>query len=104
MRDVSQQIPQLENVDGNIFENENLANQPVLLKGFVSHWLAVQAALTSDKSICEYLRRFDNDQLVKFLYGPPDIKGRFFYRDDMKGFNFEVMKCPLKIHVRPDSK
>lgn len=64
------------------------STQPVLLRGLVSHWPLVQAALQSDAAFCNYLRRFGADTRVGLWRGTPAIGGRFFYNDDFSGFNF----------------
>ena len=62
--------------------------EPVLLRGLVRHWPMVQAARRSDRDFCDYLRRFGNDTRVGLWRGTPEIEGRFFYNDDLTGFNF----------------
>ena len=64
-------------------------NEPVILAGLVKDWPSVQAALQSADALGDYLRGLDQGKQVAVLEGPPDIHGRFFYRDDMRGFNFE---------------
>jgi hypothetical protein len=65
------------------------AAQPVVLPGLVRHWPAVEAGLTSARALGDYLRGFDRGKQVAVLEGPPSIRGHFFYRDDMRGLNFE---------------
>ena len=64
------------------------STQPVLLRGLVRHWPLVQAALRSDADFCAYLRGFGADTRLGLWRGPPDIGGRFFYSDDLTGFNY----------------
>lgn len=63
--------------------------QPVLLRGLVRHWPLVQMAQRSDADFCEYLRRHGGHNRVGFWHGPPTIGGRFFYNDELTGFNYE---------------
>ncbi len=65
------------------------AHQPVVLRGLVSAWPAVRAARESPRALADYLRGFDRGKQVAVLEGPPSIRGHFFYRDDMRGLNFE---------------
>ncbi len=65
--------------------------QPAILRGAVRHWPAVQAA-KSPRALCDYIRRFDSGRPVGLLVAPPAIEGQFFYRDDMRGFNFARRK------------
>jgi hypothetical protein len=63
-------------------------NEPVLLKGQVADWPAVEAAAASAGAAMHYLRGFDRGQPVETLLGPPDIEGHFFYNDRLDGLNF----------------
>jgi hypothetical protein len=86
----SAQIVVRSGVDLKTFREEILpANQPVVLAGLVKDWPAVQAGLQSARALGDYLRAFDQGRPVAVLEGPPSIRGHFFYRDDMRGMNFE---------------
>jgi hypothetical protein len=77
-------------IDLKTFREEVLpANEPVVLAGLVAHWPAVRAGLASPNALGEYLRGLDQGKQVAVLEGPPSIRGHFFYRDDMRGLNFE---------------
>jgi hypothetical protein len=72
------------------FRNEIIpANRPAVLRGLIRHWPAVQAGLQSPRALCDYLKSFDSGRTVDMLLGDPSIQGRFFYRDDLAGLNFE---------------
>lgn len=62
---------------------------PVLMRGLVSHWPIVQAALRSNLDFCNYLRHFGERTRVGLWRGAPDIEGRFFYNADLSGFNYQ---------------
>src|SRR5262245_49828546 len=64
-------------------------NEPVVLKDLVKDWPAVRAAHESPRALADYLRRLDRGKPVAVLEGPPSIRGHFFYREDMRGLNFE---------------
>ena len=68
---------------------------PVVLRGQASDWKAVERARAGDRAIAEYLAGFGGGKPLKVLIGPPEIGGRFFYRDDMRGFNFQRQQVPL---------
>jgi hypothetical protein len=77
-------------VDLKVFRDEIMpAAEPVVLKGLVSNWPAVRAGRESARALGDYLRGFDLGKPVAVLEGPPSIRGQFFYRDDMRGLNFE---------------
>ena len=61
---------------------------PAVLRGLVSDWPAVRAA-SSPADACAYIERYDAKREQQVLVGPASIGGRFFYRDDMSGLNFE---------------
>ncbi len=62
---------------------------PVLLRGLVGHWPAVQAAMISAAAISEYLLRFYRGVPVTVLRAPVTAKGRIFYNETFTGFNFQ---------------
>lgn len=79
----------VEQVDAARFRDEiQPRNEPVLLKGLVREWPAVQAARESSRAVADYLRRFDRGAPVDTNFGRPEINGRFFYNDRLDGLNF----------------
>jgi hypothetical protein len=64
------------------------STQPLILRGLVSSWPMVQAGLSSDDEAAAYLGRFYQGANVVAMLGTPEIKGRFFYNEDLSGFNF----------------
>lgn len=71
--------------------------RPVVLRGLVANWPAVAAARRGTASLAEYIRRFDAGRAASLFVGAPQIGGRFFYRDDMSGFNFERGQITLPL-------
>jgi Cupin-like domain len=71
------------------------AAEPVVLRGLVADWPFVRAGRESDDAAVAYLRRFYRDATVGALVGTPDIGGRFFYNDDLSGFNFRPVRSKL---------
>lgn len=67
---------------------------PAVLRGLVGAWPAVQAA-GAPASACAYIEQFDAGREQEVLIGAPAIGGRFFYRDDMSGVNFERRKTTI---------
>src|SRR5580693_1373004 len=64
-------------------------DRPAVLKGLVEHWPIVRASAESDTALYDYIRARDQGRPVRILVGKPDIRGVYFYRDDMSGLNFE---------------
>lgn len=71
------------------------SNGPVVLRGVARDWPAVRASRSPDPAIA-YLERFDRGSAVEAFVGPPEIGGRFFYRDGAAAFNFERRRGRLK--------
>lgn len=83
-------IPERAGVTPEIFRDEILpAGRPVIFRGLVRHWPVTQAALQSSDKLFDYLRRFDRGASVSTMFAPPSARGRFFYNDDLSGFNFQ---------------
>lgn len=95
---ISHKVRELTGVDPRALPDDVLlSTQPLLLKGLVADWPMVRAGLESDQSAISYIRRFYRDATVGALLGAPDIDGRFFYNDDLSGFNFKPVKLKLDV-------
>ena len=76
--------------------DELMAGQdPVLMKGVVRDWPLVQAGLQSPKAAADYLKAFYQGRPVTLFVAPPELNGRFFYNDDVTGFNYEAGRTSL---------
>jgi hypothetical protein len=73
--------------------------QPVVLRGFVAHWPSVAAGRRSGDDLAAYLRQFDNGSPVDAIMTPPEVEGRIFYDDSMKGFNYVRNRLPMSAVV-----
>lgn len=62
---------------------------PLVVRGLAADWPLVRAANASDEAADRYLRRFYRDATVGAWIGAPSIGGRFFYSENLEGFNFE---------------
>ncbi|WP_305822546.1 cupin-like domain-containing protein [Massilia brevitalea] len=71
------------------------STEPLVLRGLVARWPLVRAAIASFDSADAYLRRFYRDATVTAMLGAPDIGGRFFYNQDLTGFNFAPVRARL---------
>lgn len=81
-------MAELRDLDATGLQSLRQAYRPAVLRGLVSQWPAVQAAL-SPAGVASYLKRFDTGRPAELFVGPPGIEGRYFYSEDMAGFNFE---------------
>jgi len=82
-------IPEYKNLPASQFFDEIVPQQkPIIIRGFAEHWPLVNAAKKTPQDFAEYLTRFYTGKKASILLGHPDIKGRFFYNDDMTGLNY----------------
>jgi len=71
------------------------STEPLVLRGLVSHWPVVRAALESSQAASRYLLGFYRDATVGAMFGPPEVEGRYFYNEDLSGFNFNTERVRL---------
>ncbi|MFT7528165.1 MAG: hypothetical protein ACI9LY_003325 [Arenicella sp.] len=89
-------IQEWTNVDFDQFHNEIVPlNKPAVLRSLVSSWPMVAAAGKSIDNAITYLKSFDQQKNLYTIVGDPDINGRFFYRDDLRGVNFQRTQATL---------
>jgi len=89
-------IREVEVVGSRALPAEVLAStEPLVLRGLVAHWPVVRAARESAEAATRYLLGFYKDATVGAMLGAPDIEGRFFYNEDLSGFNFKPVKITL---------
>jgi len=70
-------------------------NRPAILKGLVRDWPSVQAGLQSPGILAAYLKQMDVGVPVDSLAARAESGGRFFYSDDLRGFNFQKTRGTL---------
>lgn len=93
-------VPDRPAVDADTFAREVAAGyRPVVLRGQVAHWEAVRAGAGGDRAMAEYLAGFGGGRPLEVMIGAPEIEGRFFYNDDLSGFNFGRQQVPLGAFV-----
>lgn len=84
------------NVDRQTFETEiQPQGRPAVLKGLVRDWPMTQAAAESAKALRDLLTRAANNKPIAYLEAPPDVAGRYGYKPDFSGFNFERRQSEL---------
>lgn len=69
--------------------------EPVVLRGQVADWPAVAAGQAGIEATARYVAGFDNGRPAEVMVGQPNIGARFFYSDDLRGFNFKRQQVPL---------
>jgi hypothetical protein len=84
------------NVDTKTLREEIIPrDRPAVLKGLVRHWPILRAAAESPQALSDYIRARDLGRPLRVLVGRPEIKGFLFYRDDLRGLNFELATQPF---------
>jgi Cupin-like domain len=68
---------------------------PLVMRGLVGSWPAVHAATRSAEDFRDYLVRFDNGGHTEAFVGDPKIAGKYYYAENLKGFNFERRRMRL---------
>jgi hypothetical protein len=63
--------------------------RPAIIRGYFQNWPAIEKQRESVSALTDYIKSFDQGKNVVTYCGDPSIQGRFFYQNDMQGFNFE---------------
>jgi len=83
-------IAEYHDVDRERFEREILpTGEPAVVRGLISDWPIVQAAMRGDEPLAALLGEVATDEPFEAWFGQPGIAGRFGYADDFAGFNHE---------------
>jgi hypothetical protein len=69
--------------------------RPVVLRRLAASWPAVGAGIESPSRFKDYLARFVTGDEVEMFLGDPAIRGKYYYTDDLKAFNFERKRMRL---------
>jgi len=89
-------ITELSSMTAQRFWQEILpAARPVVLRGVAREWPVVEAGRESPQALVAYLRRFDRGNPVRAMQGAARMGGRFFYNDDLSGFNYRGEQVKL---------
>ena len=89
-------IRELSGLAPNVLDDALLtASEPVVLRGLASSWPMVGKARRSQQEAGAYLRRFYRGEKVLAFLGAPEMAGRYFYNEDLSGFNYAAIKAPL---------
>lgn len=93
MMSVPQPIREWHGVTAERFRDEIVPQEePAVLRGLVADWPAVQHGARSTRELAAYIKAHSLGQPVEAFIGDPAIRGRFFYADGLRGYNFERRK------------
>ncbi|PQA86087.1 cupin-like domain-containing protein [Hyphococcus luteus] len=81
--------------DGIPFAELLEAQEPAVLKGVAQDWPLARLGRQSPEETAGYLKSFDSGKPVVGYVAPPEVKGRFFYNEDLTGLNFEAGRTPM---------
>jgi hypothetical protein len=81
--------------EGPLGKEVTSSKAPIVLRDYVSHWPAVEAARHSADEVRAYLRSFEGQGRFPVAAGPSDLGGRIFYNDDFTGENVQRGQAPL---------
>ena len=89
MFEIKQHIEEITGATNESLTPELLcSSKPVVLRGLIKDWPLVLAAKLSNKAVQNYLRQHYNQKKIRAFMADAKHQGRFFYNDDLSGFNF----------------
>jgi hypothetical protein len=97
METLGKPVREWRNVTRDVFDADIVPlGQPAVLRGVVDAWPAVATGRGDARALAAYLATHDSGQPLSTYVGAPAIDGRFFYREDMNGFNFDRGTAPFQ--------
>ena len=72
-----------------------LASEPWVARGFANSWPSVKRSQISDKDFLSYLGSCYRGAPITAIVAEAQHKGRYFYNEDLTGFNFYPLKTSL---------
>lgn len=69
---------------------------PLVIRGLVDNWPLVIEARQSSVAAASYVRQFCQHKPVQAFFAPSDTQGRFFYSEQLDGFNFTQQQTTLE--------
>lgn len=94
-----QAIKEYTQVSPDTFADIREAAKPAVLRGLARNWPVIAAACKSDEDLVSYLSARANGRLVPAIMANPDQHGRFFYNQDLTGFNFRRGTGDLRVFL-----
>ena len=93
----SQQVREISGLTPDSIPYEDLleAGAPAVLRGVAKDWPLVKKGERSAADAVSYLKTFDAGRKVTGYVGAPEMKGRYFYNDDLTGPNYKAVTVGL---------
>jgi hypothetical protein len=96
MPQLAEKIEEVAGVDPRALPDSVLnSTRPLVLRGLAAHWPVVKAGLQGPRAAADYLLNFYQQATVGAFLAGPETRGRFFYNEDLSGFNFRAVKIKL---------
>ena len=96
MTTTPKEIAAAELTDAEVFLREVAEPcRPVVIRGLVSSWPVVQAAGRSPADFQHYVSQFGTAGEVEVFVGEPRIEGKYYYGENLQGFNFSRERMRL---------
>lgn len=93
---MSNPVREWHKVDGQTFRERIFPeHRPAVMRGLVGSWPVVSEGQRSPQATADYLLSLPQGGPLPLITAPPTIKGRLFYREDLRSANFERRPAPL---------
>lgn len=93
LHEIAATDPSLEGPES-FFDAVILRAEPVVIRGLCNRLPAVRIA-GNGRAVLDHLLVYDNGRCPQVFEGSPVNQGRYFYTDDLAGFNFTRSEMPL---------
>lgn len=88
-------VPDIQTVTPDMFLNKIVPDGvPVILRGVAKHWNSVQMS-GNPSALKDYIQSGAARSNISVMRADETKGGRFFYSDDMRGFNFQQGEMPF---------
>lgn len=74
--------------------------RPTIIRRLCADWPATRAAAESIEQAAAYIAQFDTGQETEAFVGDPVQAGRYYYGDELEGFNFTRATAGIGDHLR----
>jgi len=93
---VKRQIAEIDAFADRLLSDDLLtASEPWVARGFINSWPLAAAGMQSGRSALDYLESFYSGSSIKVILSEAQNMARFFYNEDLSGFNFHAVETTL---------
>jgi hypothetical protein len=92
----AKRTPVWRDVDRSVFAGDiHPLSRPAILKGLVREWPLAEAAALGPERLCTMLKDAATDLPIDYFEGDPELGGRYNYKADFSGFNFDRRRSSM---------